>query len=330
MMYDMQTVQHFSRISSRGVFGLALTDIEQNMPDLRVVVADVMGSARLKEFAEKAPEKFVNVGIAEQNMIGISAGLASTGKTVFATTFAPFATMRPFEMLRTQLGYMNLNVKVVGLMSGLAGGVVGNTHYGLEDLAITRVIPNMTVLSPADGVETYKTICVAASMKGPCYIRLSGTNGATPVYKEDYDFQIGKGIVLREGTDVAIVATGSMVSEALRASRALAKENISTTIVDMHTIKPLDTKLLQALFAKHRLIVTIEEHFALGGLGSAVAEYKSCFENMPPQLIIGIPDVFEKAGDYAYMLSQCGLTAPQIVAKIIEAYKNLRGGGRES
>ena len=323
MIFDIQTVQNFSRISSRGVFGRALTDLEPNMPDLRVISADVTKSARLDEFLTKAPEKIINVGIAEQNMIGIAAGLASTGKNVYATAFAPFATMRCFESLRTQLGYMNLNVKVVGLMSGLAGGVVGNTHYGLEDLAITRTIPNMTVLSPADGVETYKAVCASANLKGPCYIRLTGTNGATPVYKEDYDFQIGKGIVLKEGTDVALIATGSMVSEALRTARALTKNNISASVVDMHTIKPLDTDLLNSLFIKHKMIVTVEEHFVIGGLGSAVAEYKSSLKNTPMQLFIGISDEFIKAGDYAFSLNECGLTAIQIAQQITQKFKEL-------
>ncbi len=323
MIFDTQTVQNFSRISSRGVFGKALTDIEPSRNDLRVVTADVTGSARLEEFVRNAPDKLVNVGIAEQNMIGIAAGLASTGKTVFATSFAPFASMRCLEMLRTQLAYMNLNVKVVGLMSGFSGGVVGNTHYGLEDLAITRVIPNMTVLSPADGVETYKAVCAAAEMKGPCYIRLTGTNGFTPVYKEDFDYRIGKGIVLKEGTDIAIIATGSMVGEAVRAARALSKSGISATIVDMHTIKPLDTQLLDELFSTHEMIVTIEEHFLIGGLGSAVAEYKASKKSIPPQLMIGIPDIFPKAGDYAFMLNECGLTAPQIAEKIANAFNAL-------
>lgn len=320
-MFDIKTVQNFSRISSRGVFGQALTDIEPQMDDLMVLTADVTGSARLVDFKKQAPNKIINVGIAEQNMVGIAAGLASVGKTVFATTFAPFASMRCYEMLRTQLGYMNLNVKVVGLMSGLAGGVVGNTHFGLEDLAITRTIPNMTVLSPADGVETYKAVCAAAEINGPCYIRLTGTNGFAPVYKEDFDFKIGKGVVLKNGTDVALIATGSMVNEAVRTARVLARENISATVVDMHTIKPLDTALLNTLFSNHKMIVTMEEHFCIGGLGSAVAEYKTTFDNAPVQMIIGIPDKFPKAGDYAYLLNECQLTASQIASKIIQRFQ---------
>lgn len=316
MIIDNNTAMMLSRLSSRGAFGEILKELEPKINNLMVVVADVMTSARLVEFQKQAPEKLINVGIAEQNMIGIAAGLASEDFNVFATTFAPFASMRCFEALRTQLGYMNLNVKVVGLLSGFAGGTFGNTHYGLEDLAITRAIPNMTVLSPADCVETIKSVEAAAHHFGPVYIRLSGVNGSPCVYKEDYDYKIGKGIVLSEGDDVAFIATGTMVYEALRASKALTKDGISCTVVDMHTIKPLDTELLDKLFSSHKLIVTVEEHSIIGGLGSVVAEYKTKFPNAPAQLILGIPDNFEKAGDYNYMLNKCGLTAPKIVDTI--------------
>lgn len=324
MIIDNNTAMTLSRLSSRGAFGEILKEIEPKIDNLMAVVADVMTSARLVEFQKQAPKKLVNVGIAEQNMIGISAGLAAEGYNVFAASFAPFASMRCFEFLRTQLGYMNLNVKVVGLLSGFAGGTFGNTHYGLEDLAITRTIPNMTVLSPADCVETVKAVEAAAKHVGPVYIRLSGVNGSPCVYKEDYNYEIGKGIVLSEGTDVAIIATGTMVYEAFRASRALNKDGISATVVNMHTIKPLDTDLLDKLFASHKLIVTIEEHNIIGGLGSAVAEYKTKLVNVPAQLILGIPDTFEKAGDYAYMLNKCGLVAPRIVEKIVEKFVKIQ------
>lgn len=323
MDYTFQEIQTLSRIGSRGVFGKALAELTENYPELRVVAADVMSSARLEEFTQKASARFINVGIAEQNMIGISAGLASEGYTVVATSFAPFATMRCFEMIRSQIGYMNLNVKIVGLLSGVAGGALGNTHYGLEDIAIMRTIPNMTVLSPADGVETYKTIQAALAHQGPVYIRLSGSNGFPVVYKEDYEFTIGKGILLRKGEDIAIIATGTMVSEAIRAARALAKEKISVSVIDMHTIKPLDTDILDQVFKKHKLVVTIEEHFCIGGLGSAVAEYKATKVNAPVQLIFGLPDCFEKAGEYSYMLEKTGLTASHIAKRIIETYKEL-------
>lgn len=310
---------HWSRLNSRKTFGAVLEEIAPQYPDLMVLVADVADSANLSGFARRYPEQFLNVGIAEQNMIGTASGLAQDGRCVFAASFAPFASMRCYEMLRNYLGYMDLNVKVVGLASGLSMGVGGNTHYGLEDLAITRVIPNMTVVSPADCTETVKAVLALAEHKGPAYLRLTGVGGNPVVYKEDYPFEIGKGIVLREGQDVAIVATGTMVYESIRAARVLQKQGIGCTVVDMHTIKPLDMPLLDRLFSAHRLIVTVEEHSKIGGLGSAVAEYKASLANSPKQLTLGLPDAFGKAGDYQFLLKKYGLQAPDIAGAIVEA-----------
>lgn len=323
MLIDTSFIQNLSRLGSRNVFGTALKEIEPSRQNLKAVVADVMTSAKLTEFYEQAPQKLINVGIAEQNMIGIAAGLACEGYNVFAATFAPFASMRCFEMIRSQLGYMNLNVKVVGLLSGLTGAYFGNTHYGLEDLALLRTVPGMTVLSPADGLETYKAVIAAADINGPCYIRLTGDRGMPVIYKEDFDYKIGKANLLAEGTDIAIIGTGSILNEAVRASRGLKKNGFSVTIVDMHTIKPLDTLLLDDILSNHRMIVTIEEHTVVGGLGSAVAEYKASKKNAPPLLMLGLPDVFPKAGSPNFILNKYGLTAPQIAEKITEAYKNL-------
>lgn len=322
MNFDLRSAMELSRLSSRGVFGKALSDVEPEMPELMVVAADVASSARVEEIARRAPEKFVNVGIAEQDMVGIAAGLASCGKTVFASSFASFASMRCFEMLRTQVGYMNLNVKMVALMSGMANGTVGNTHYGLEDIALTRTIPNMTVLCPCDPFETYKATIAAARRKGPVYLRLTGVNGFAPVYKTDFDFQIGKGIVVQEGKDVALIAAGTVVGECLRAARGMARKGINPTIVDMHTIKPLDTELLDRLFATHKLVVTIEEHFMIGGLGGAIAEYGADKPDAPRQVMIGIPNEFQKVGSYAYMLDKCGLTAQKIAARVEEEFES--------
>lgn len=316
MTFDLRSAMELSRLSSRGVFGAALKDLEPSLPDLRIVTADVESSARVSEIRKSSPEKVINVGIAEQNMVGIAAGLASCGKTVFASSFAPFASMRCFEMLRTQVGYMNLNVKMVALMSGVANGTIGNSHYGLEDIALLRTIPNMTVLCPCDPFETWKATQAAALTNGPVYLRLTGVNGFAPVYKNDFDFQIGKGIVVSEGQDVALIATGTMVSECVRAARGLARSGITPTVVDMHTIKPLDTELLDKIFASHKLIVTVEEHFTIGGLGSAIAEYKADKPNTPRQLMIGIPNEFKHAGAYAYMQDQSGLTANRIAERL--------------
>lgn len=321
MNYDLRTAMEWSRLASRGVFGKALADLEPERPDLMAVVADVGSSACLETFAQQAPGKFVNVGIAEQNMVGIAAGLASCGKTVFVSSFAPFSSMRCFEMLRTQVGYMNLNVKVAALVSGMANGTVGNTHYGLEDIALLRTIPNMTVICPCDPFETWKATRAAADLPGPVYLRLTGVNGFAPVYKTDFDFQIGKGIVVQEGREVALIATGTMVSECLRAARGLARNGLTPTVVDMHTVKPLDTELLDRLSATHNLLVTVEEHFTIGGLGGAVAEWKTGKRNAPRQLRLGISNEFLKAGSYAWMLDQCGLTANRMVTSMAEQLK---------
>ena len=318
MEINTKTGLELSRLSSRGVFGKALNDLTKSDDNLMVLAADVMSSARLNEFAEKFPQKFINVGIAEQNMVGIATGLASVGFNVFATTFAPFASMRCFEQIRTQVGYMNANVKIVGLLSGFGSGVSGNTHYGLEDIALMRTIPNMHVISPADCIETYKAVEALMNFKGACYLRLTGINGTPCAYKADYDFEIGKSVVMQEGDDVAIIATGAMVYESLRAARVLAKENISAKILNFHTIKPLDTAMLDEIFSRYKFVVTAEEHFKAGGLGSAVAEYKAALNNAPPQLILGIEDKFEKAGEYNFMLDKCGLTAKKIAERILE------------
>lgn len=238
MEFNNQNVLLWSRMNSRKTFGSVLTKIAPEYPNMMVLVSDVASSAGLSEFAERYPAQFLNVGIAEQNMIGVAAGLAKEKHCVFAVSFAPFASMRCYEMIRSYLGYMKLNVKVVGLASGLSMGVGGNTHYGLEDIAIMREIPNLAVLSPADCTETVKSILALINYQGPAYLRLTGIAGNPIVYKEDYSFEIGKGIVLKEGKDIAIIATGTAVYESQRAARLLQKAGISSTVVDMHTINP--------------------------------------------------------------------------------------------
>ncbi len=308
----------WSRMNARKTFGAVLTELAAEYPDVVVLAADVASSAGLSEFARKYPDRFCNVGIAEQTMLGMAAGLAMEGQKVFAVSFAPFASMRCFEMIRSYVGYMNLDVKVVGIASGLSLGTAGNTHYGLEDLALMRTVPNMTVLSPADCTETAKSVEALIYQKGPAYLRLTGVEGNPVVYKDNYAFKIGKGGVLREGTDVAIIATGTMVYESLRAAKLLSKENIFCTVVDMHTVKPLDTALLDTLFSTHKVIVTVEEHSVVGGLGSAVAEYRTMAKSAPRQLLLGLPDVFGKAGEYRFLLDKYGLTAKSIAARTLE------------
>lgn len=317
-------IRVWSKLGSRGTFGVAMLELGQTIDNLMVLTADLSTTSGLDRFKNTYPEKFLNVGIAEQNMIGIAAGMAKEGKNVFATTFATFAAMRSYEQVRVHMGYMGLNVKVVGLASGMAMGMFGNTHYGIEDIALMRAVPGLTVLSPADGTEVVKTVIAAAEYHGPIYIRLTGVMNNPIVYKEDYDFTIGKSVTLREGTDITIIATGTMVYESLVAAKMLEDNAISATVVDMHTIKPLDTSIIEKACKTSKLIVTVEEHSIIGGLGGAVAEYKSRIANAPTQLFIGLPDMFGENGDYKYLLEKYKLTGVQIAQKIGEAFRNVK------
>ncbi|AGA70585.1 transketolase, alpha subunit [Desulfitobacterium dichloroeliminans LMG P-21439] len=316
--FNRKNIRTWSMLGERGALGVALLDIGQQREDVLVLTADLCNTSGLDRFQNAFPDRLINTGIAEQNMVGMAAGLAKEGYKVFTTTFATFASMRAIEQMRNCVSYMNFDVKIVGLASGVAMGFFGNTHYGIEDIAITRAIPNMCVLSPADAAETIKATIAATEYSGPVYIRLTGNANHPIVYDKDYEFSIGKAIQLTNGGNIAIIATGSMVYEALRASEILEKQGIRSSVINMHTIKPLDTKILDEIFASHNLIVTVEEHGNIGGLGSAVAEYKAGKEGTPKQLIIGLPNAFGKAGEYKYLLDKCGLTAEKIVARILE------------
>jgi len=311
----------WSMLGMRGSFGYAMTDIAETDDKLICMTADLCTTSGLDRFHQAFPERLINIGIAEQNMVGVAAGLAMDGYKVFANTFATFASMRSIEQLRTAVAYMNLNVKIVGLASGFAMGFFGNTHYAMEDISIARAIPNLIILSPADATETIKVMYAAAEVHKPVYIRLTGTVNCPMVYTEDYDFEIGKAVQLREGSDVTIIATGNMVYESMQAAKLLEGDGISSSVINMHTIKPLDTQAIDGAL-KSRLIVTVEEHSILGGLGGAVAEYLAKKGDTPKQLIIGVNDVFPKAGEYTYMLDKLGLTSQHIARKISEALKN--------
>lgn len=310
-------IRSWSRIGSRAAFGMAILKLADVKNDFYVVSADLCNSSGLDRFRNKYPEELVNVGIAEQDMIGIAGGLAKDGTPVFATSFAPFISMRACEQIRMNLGYMGLNVKAVGIGSGLAMTNLGNSHYGIEDMAVMRAIPNMLILSPADCTETVKCVEAAKEYQGPVYLRLTGIANNPVVYDTDYEYRIGKANVLRQGEKVAIIATGTMVYQSLKAAETLESEDIHCTVVDMHTIKPLDTEVLEEVLG-YDFIVTAEEHTVIGGLGSAVAEYLSPKKKRPRHLLIGIQDTFLHAGDYEYLLRQCGLTAEQIADKIRE------------
>ena len=314
MDLNPKNARMLSMLGQRGsIFGVALPEIANEQNELMVLTADLALLSGLGKFQSQHPDKLLNLGIAEQNMLGVASGLAKEGCCVFVTTYATFLTMRAYEQIRNNLGYMKFNVKVVGASAGVVMGMSGNTHYAIEDLAIMRVVPNMTVLSPADAGEALKMAHAVCDLDGPVYIRLTGGLNCPVVHKEEYDFKIGRANVLREGRDLAMVATGTMVSECLKAAELLAAKGlVDSTVVNMHTIKPLDTTALDQIFATHRAVVTVEEHSRLGGLGGSVAEYKSGLKSSPPMLIIGLPDAFPRADEQSFLLEQAGLTAPHL------------------
>lgn len=305
----------WSRLGARATYGQAILEMARQRDDFYVMSADLCQSSGLFKFREEFPDRFINSGIAEQNLIGVAAGLAKDGTCIFASSFAPFVTMRACEQVRMNMGYMHLNIKTVGLGSGLIMAQLGNSHYGIEDGSVMRAIPGMTVVNPADGVEIMKTIEAFCDYPHPAYLRLTGGPGLPIVHEGDIDFQIGKAIKLCEGKDIAIVACGTMVYYAKKAAEILMEKGIDATVIDMHTIKPIDQDAIDAELGK-RLLVTVEEASVVGGLGSAVAEYIASKIQKPAQLMLGIKDTFPHAGTYQYLLEQCRLTSEQIADDI--------------
>lgn len=313
---NSRNARQWSRLGSRATFGTAILDVAETHPQMMVLSADLGNSSGLDRFIRTYPDQFLNTGIAEQNMVGVAAGLAKEGFNVFATSFAPFISMRGGEQVRMNLGYMHLNVKAVAIGSGIAMGLLGNSHYGLEDLAVMRTIPGLTVVSPADCSEIVKTVQAAADFHGPMYIRLTGGPDNPVVYDGDYDFQFGKAVSLRDGADVTLVACGTMVAQSLRAAEILAEAGIAASVLNMHTIKPLDGAALLQAAAQTGRLVTVEEHTLIGGLGSAVAEHLAATQTLVPHLMIGLPDKYVKAGQYGWMLEQLGLTGAAIAERV--------------
>lgn len=298
-----------TKIATREAYGKALAEIGEEIKDIVVLDADLSGSTKTAVFAKKFPERFFNIGIAEQNLMGTAAGFATCGKIPFASTFAVFATGRAFEQIRNSICYPNLNVKIAATHAGLTVGEDGATHQSVEDLAVMRALPNMTVINPADGVEAKKAVRAAALYEGPVYLRF-GRMAVETIFDEDYEFEIGKGKILREGTDVAIIATGIMVGEALKAAEILEKDGLNAMVVNIHTIKPIDEDIILKA-AQCGAVVTAEEHTIIGGLGSAVAEVLA--ERKPtPMRRIGIRDKFGQSGKPDDLLKLYNLTAEDI------------------
>lgn len=307
------------KCATREAYGKALVELGGQNDRVLVLDADLAAATKTGMFKKAFPERFIDVGIAESNLMGIAAGLAATGHIVFASSFAMFAAGRAFEQVRNSIGYPHLNVKIGATHAGISVGEDGASHQCCEDIALMRSIPGMVILNPADDVEARACVLAAAAHEGPVYMRF-GRLAVPRVFDETYRFEIGKGAILREGTDVTIVATGLMVNEALMAAETLQNEGISARVVNMATIKPIDRDILIDSAKKTGAIVTAEEHNVLGGLGGAVAEV--ICETVPvPVLRVGVEDVFGKSGPAVELLHLFGLDAAHIVEKAKQAVK---------
>lgn len=303
------------KIATRESYGNALAELGAQYPDLVVLDADLAGATKTGVFKKAFPERHIDCGIAEGNMMTVAAGLAAAGKTPFASTFAMFAAGRAFEQVRNSIGYPHLNVKIGATHAGISVGEDGASHQCNEDIALMRTIPGMTVINPADDVEAKAAVKAAIEHEGPVYLRFGRL--AVPVINDpaSYRFEIGKGITMREGKDVTIIATGLEVSESLEAAKLLEADGISAEVINIHTIKPLDTELVVAAAKKTGKVVTVEEHSIIGGLGGAVAEVLA--EQAPTKMLrIGVNDTFGESGPAKALIEKYGLDAKSIYEKV--------------
>lgn len=306
-------------LSPRDAFGETLLEIAKNNSKVVVLNADLEGPVRVDGFTRKFPERHIQVGIAEQNMIGIAAGLAAVGYIPVATTFAMLASRRACDQVSISVAYPKLNVKIAGCYVGLLVGKLGATHQCVHDIAIMRSIPNMVVLSPSDYIETKEAVKAAIEYKGPCYIRIE-RDKMPKVFEEGYQYELGKGVTIREGRDITIIATGVMTPMAIKAGDALSRKGIEARIINIHTIKPIDEEIIIKAAKETGCIVTCENHSIIGGLGSAIAEV--IVEKCPvPMKRIGIQDVFGESGANKAIIEKYGLSEVHIISAVNEIFK---------
>ena len=301
------------KTATRDAYGKALVELGEKNPDILVLDADLAAATKTGAFKKAFPERFFDTGIAEGNMMGVAAGLATTGYTVFASSFAMFSAGRAFEQVRNTIAYPHLNVKIGATHAGISVGEDGASHQCCEDIALMRSIPGMVIINPADDIEARAAVFAAAEHDGPVYMRF-GRLAVPRIFDEDYKFEIGKAVTLKEGSDVTIIATGLMVNEALMAAEELSKEGISAEVINMHTIKPLDKDAIIKSAKKTGCIVTAEEHNVVGGMGDAVCD-AVCSEYPVPVVKVGVEDTFGKSGPAVELLHIFGLDADNIVKK---------------
>lgn len=322
-LFSSSNVRMWSMLGSAGTFGSSANLLPEVNDKSFVITSDLRNFSGLDRFASKFPGRFLNVGIAEQNMVGVAAGLSAEGFNVFATTYATFASARSADAVRVNMGYMEIGVKLVGLGAGFSVGLLGATHMATEDVAIMRSIPNITVISPADCAETVKAVLALANHAGPAYLRLGGGVPHSIVYRGDYEFEIGKSVLLRDGRDVAIVASGPVVANAVQAAELLEAVGISCQVINMHTIKPIDGDALNRIRDQFSMVVSVEEHTVIGGLGSAIAEYFAPYRDRPAHILLGIEDTYPHAGSYSHLVNENSLSAKQIADRIQQEWKRV-------
>ena len=311
-----KNIRVWSMLGMRRILGPAMKDIIEQDRKVLFATADTGRYYAYDDLLRTYPENVVDVGIAEQNLIGASAGLQNEGFNVYAVTYATFLTSRALDQIRVNLGYMGLGVKLIGEAGGMCDGNFSATHMALEDISNTRNIPNMRVITPADGMELVKTLIALKDAAYPAYVRMTGRFPIPVIYREDYDFEIGKAVTLREGKDVAILSNGTLLGDVLKTAEMLAEKGVDCKVINLHTVKPLDEETLRAV-AGYRLVVTAEEHLLYGGLGSAVAEFYAQEPIRPRMLMLSVGTQYPKAQEYDDLLKTCGLTAPQMAESIL-------------
>jgi transketolase len=321
MEFTKEKLRTLSEIGSRGTFGVAMMEVGAKNDNVFVITADLGDATRVSQFGSTYPDRYLNIGICEQNLVGTASGMALGGRTVVATTFAAFASMRACEQVRTDMGYMRTNVKLVGADGGVVMGTLGNTHYAVEDIGVLRSCPYLTILSPADGMEIVKATFAAIEMNGPVYIRLTGAKGLPIVYEDDFNYEIGKAVTLRDGSDVTLFGTGIMTAACLQAAEILEADGSSAAVVNIHTIKPIDREIILKAAEETRRIITVEDHTIMGGLGTAVGEVileggRACaFKKL------GLNDCFSSIGFHEDLMSINGIDTENIVKTAIDMMK---------
>ena len=311
-----KNIRVWSILGMRRILGYAIKDLVELDKRVLFATADTGRYYHYDDLLRTYPENVVDVGIAEQNLVSACAGLQNEGFNVFAVTYGPFLTSRALEQVRIGLGYMGLGVKMIGVGGGMCDGNMSPTHMGVDDIANVRIVPNMRVICPADGMELIKTLTALKDADFPAYVRTTGRFPIPVIYKEDYDFQIGKAVTLREGKDIAFISQGTLLGDVLKAADMLAEQGIDCKVVNMHTVKPLDAEALREI-AGYRLVVTAEEHLVHGGLGGAIAEFYAQEPVRPRMYMLSVGEQYPLAGEYPDLLSRNGLTAEQMTADIL-------------